>query len=421
MDGKEYLKLNRKNAKKYSVYKKQGYVGYFKIESDFIEKSLIISQPHHHVFAGYYDINNVSPDGRYLFFLSVSKHASPKHSKADIYLYELATGESRKLTSTKAWCWQQGARVRWNPNNSKELLFNDYRDGSYLCMKLNIENGHIEVLSHFPLYDIDFNKQIGYGLDFKRLQKFRPGYGYCKGSYCCANEHSPKENGLYAVDLLSQRKRTLFSLSQLASQVESKPEDFHYLNHICVSPSGKRVMFFHLWTRNSLDMWKMRLLVTNADGTDLKEIECSDTISHYSWIDDDRLMVTRVLMQGPCYIIYNCENGTKRIIENNDLINDGHPSFLGRDGRFISDTYPLTNSLQTLFMSNINGKSFVPLLTAFSDPRYFIEKRCDMHPRLDMLTNTINVDSTFSDGLKKIILLKMGRYCNGGNKDEHQS
>ena len=405
MTGKEYLKFNKNNAKEYSMLKRAGYAGYMKVESSHITDYRIITLPDRHVFAGYYDIDNVSNDGNFLFFLSVPKYANPKFHKALIHLYEIETGQIRNISSTHAWCWQQGARVRWNPYEQNELIYNDYINCEYVCFSVNIKNGQRKRFSTLPIYDLNCDKKIGYGLNFRRLQWLRPGYGYVKGQSISRRSYAPDNDGLYCVDLQSQKRKLLFSLAQLAEQVDYESTDYHYLNHICVSPTGKRIMFFHLWTKDSLDMWRMRMLITDSEGAYIKVLEDADVISHYAWIDDDKIMATKVHSGKSCYVIYDCESGEKEKIENKHLINDGHPSLIGDSGNFISDTYPLDNSMQTLFLSNLNGLEYKPLLTAFSDPRYYIEKRCDMHPRLDENTKTINLDSTFTDGVRKIILL----------------
>jgi hypothetical protein len=239
------------------------------------------------------------------------------------------------------------------------------------------------------------------------LQSLRPGYGYSRGKDFTKKALAPVDDGVFAVDLKTKAVSLLYSLKDLAEQVVSKPTDFHYINHISVSPDGKRFMFFHLWTKDSLDMWKMRLLVSDINGSNLIELEREDIISHYSWIDSNRLMVTKVANKEPCYVIYDLRTGSKEIIQNYKLINDGHPTFFENKREFVSDTYPLENCMQTMFFSSIENNSYIPILEAFSDPRLYIEKRCDMHPRFDGKHSAINIDSTFSMGLRKIIFLKI--------------
>ena len=156
-------------------------------------------------------------------------------------------------------------------------------------------------------------------------------------------------------------------------------------------------------------MWKMRLLVSDIDGSNLVELEREEIISHYTWIDSDNIMVTKITNKEPCYVVYNLNNGSKELIQNDKLINDGHPTFFENKKEFVSDTYPLENCIQTLFFSSIEQDIHIPVLEAFSDPRLYIEKRCDMHPRFDAIHDLINIDSTFSGGVRKVVFLKITR------------
>lgn len=406
MEGKAYLKMNKDGAKRYPSLKKQGFAEFLKINNTIVESYNVISHPAKHTFAGYYDLQNVSPDGSKMFYLTVPRNASPKCNKASIYVYDINANVSIKIGCTTAWCWQQGCRLRWMPGSSSKLVYNDFVHGSYISRVIDIGSGTVADFAPTALYDIAFQSETGISLNFQRLQSLRPGYGYSRGKDRSKKLLAPADDGVFAVDLNSKSVRLLYSLKDLSEQVVSKSTDYHYINHISVSPDGKRFMFFHLWTKDSLDMWKMRLLVSNIDGSNLVELECEDIISHYSWIDSNRLMVTKVSNKEPCYIIYDLSTGDKEIIQNAKLINDGHPTFFENKKEFISDTYPLSNCIQTMFFSSIENDKYVPILEAFSDPRLYIEKRCDMHPRFDERNNMISVDSTFSGGLRKVILLK---------------
>lgn len=407
MEGKAYLKMNRRKAKRYSLLKKQGFSGFLQANHKMVESYNVISHSKKHVFAGYYDLQNVSFDGVKMCYLVVPRNGLPKINKAAIYIYDTNTRTSKRIGSTSAWCWQQGCRLRWMPESSSKLIYNDFIGGKYLSRVVDINSGDISEFAPIALYDISFAAKTGLSLNFQRLQSLRPGYGYCKRKGLTKLSVAPRDDGVLAVDLNTNEVKLLYTLQELAAQVVSKPTDFHYINHISVAPDGKRFMFFHLWTKGPLDMWRMRLLVSDIDGTNLIELEREDIISHYSWIDNNRLMVTKVADKKPCYIIYDLATGDKRLIQNDKLINDGHPSFCENKKTFVSDTYPLENCMQTLFLSSIDNNMYVPILKSFSDPRLYIEKRCDMHPRLDEKHDLINLDSTFSGGLRRIIILKI--------------
>ena len=165
-------------------------------------------------------------------------------------------------------------------------------------------------------------------------------------------------------------------------------------------------MYFHLWTKGPLDLWKMRMIISYSDGSNRKIVTENDLVSHYTWIDDDRLLFTKETCGTFNYCIYNALTNKTVEIESNLINNDGHPTMI-TNNLFISDTYPLEHCMQKLFLFDIKTKRCTTILEAFSDPRLYIEKRCDMHPRINRKNKLINIDSSFRNGIRSIILINL--------------
>ena len=80
-------------------------------------------------------------------------------------------------------------------------------------------------------------------------------------------------------------------------------------------------------------------------------IEDKLTVSHYTWRDDNNILITAVDKNNnkTYYIIYDIEKMSKMILSNRFLNKDGHPSF-SKDKKFIiSDTYPDINNNQDYY------------------------------------------------------------------------
>ena len=107
------------------------------------------------------------------------------------------------------------------------------------------------------------------------------------------------------------------------------------------------------------------------------------------------------------YWIYDVNNLGCSEIDAQGLINDGHPTMLRNKSVFVSDTYPLEHSCQALFLYDMHARKKETIFEGFSDPRLYIEKRCDLHPKISKGKNLINVDSTYKGGVRSVILLKM--------------
>jgi len=110
------------------------------------------------------------------------------------------------------------------------------------------------------------------------------------------------------------------------------------------------------------------------------------------------------------YIIYDLKKNTRKIIQSNYLLKDGHPSYLAEKTTIISDTYPLKWSRQHLFQISEIGNNYAELLNIYSDPRLYDEKRCDLHPRVTPDNRIVTVDSTFSEKKRSVILIRLKSY-----------
>ena len=400
-----YVIKNELFAKRYKEFKQAGFTGKIDINSMIIKNYTIYGRRRYHTFFGYYDLQQLNSDNNKILVLQVGKNANPRYNKAKVFFIDLLDGHYHFICTTRAWCWQQGARVRWCDDDNNFILVNKKIKNSFVCQKINIYTKKVSATYPIAFYDFSFSSKIGLSLDFSRLQTMRPGYGYSSIKDKSISDIAPKI-GITKFELNSNTLKNIISLEELSKDVDSNPLDHHYINHISISPDGTKFIFFHLWARNEIDMWKMRLLLSDMDGN-VTEIERNEIISHYCWINNDELLVTRINKKKDySFIIYNLTTGERRIINNNYLVQDGHPCILKNRNDFITDTYPDESSFQEIFISNIqNGDKKIQLIKIFSDPRLYIEKRCDLHPRLK--NKILTIDSTFSDGVRKVLVMDL--------------
>ena len=371
-------------------------------------QTTIFSLPHKHVFFGYYDFSQFDNSEKRLLVHTVDKKAHTSKSKAEIGYFNIDNNKYTKITNTSAWSWQQGARLRWNPLDNNQILYNDVSDNEYCTKIWDIENNKCIKTFCAALYDIDPKMKYGLSLNFSRLQRLRPGYGYNVLEDLTEGEQAPKYDGIFYVDLDSNSKKLIISLHMLANMMQDKEANEHYINHISIAPDGKHFIFFHIWTLKDSKAWKTRLYVCEPTGRELKQLECVDRVSHYDWKNNNEIMVTCYdTNKNQYYCVYNIEDGTKTILKDKCLELDGHPSFMKQGKEFISDTYPKEHSLQTLYHYNLSTKVYTPLIRIHSDARYFDEKRCDLHPKVSKSEKYITVDSLFEQGCRKVILFNL--------------
>lgn len=158
-----------------------------------------LSSPAYHIYRGYYDLRYMDSKGE-LFLchrLPVKAHTN-RDTKCEIGYYELKKLEFTKLAETNAWCWQQGSRLRWYPQNAKWVMFNDVSGDSYCTRIVDIETKKEVKKIDYPIYDISSDCKWGISLNYSRLQRLRPGYGYNYFEDKTLNQNAPSDDGLYA-------------------------------------------------------------------------------------------------------------------------------------------------------------------------------------------------------------------------------
>lgn len=368
------------------------------------------AQKDKHVFFGYYDIPQLDAREERLLVHVVRKGADASKDRAELGYCCVASGRYVPCAHTNAWCWQQGSRLRWHPTERDTVLFNDMRNGRYLTRVVNLEAGKTLSVIREPLYDLDPTGTFGLSVNFSRLQRLRPGYGYSTLPDQTAGQAAPAADGIFYVDIAKNKEELIISLADLAAEVKDPSADEHYINHVSISPDGKKFMFFHIWTLKEDTHWKTRLCVYDLERGELKVLEEQDRVSHYDWIGSDRLIITCWDKdRRQYYCTYDVITGEKARLANKELAHDGHPTYLPAEDIFISDTYPLANDMQTLFEYDVKKDSYRPIIRLYSEPKLYDEKRCDLHPRLSASGKYITLDTTCQHGVKQVLLIKNWR------------
>ena len=219
-----------------------------KIISSSWENCKIYEDNSKHVFFGYYDIQQFNKAQDKLLLTKVNRNAETKKDAAELLWIDMKNEEEHSITNTSAWCWQQGARLRWHPFENDVVLFNDCVEGHYITRLWNIVDN--KETGRFPraIYDITPDMKYGFTLNYSRLQRLRPGYGYNTLPDDTQNIKAPKDDGLFCVDLETRDVSLMVSLAELSERSPESIELWNYINHISVSPSGQRLIFFHVWT-----------------------------------------------------------------------------------------------------------------------------------------------------------------------------
>lgn len=379
----------------------------FQILDSSVEKTYVIENPKGHIFCGYFDVKPNNPYNENEILVGMlNKNAKMGKDSMEIAIADYINNKIRLVTSTRAWNWQMGSRLRWSKRKNV-ILYNDYYKDKYCCVAYDILQRKVIKRIPYALYDISDSEKIGLTINFSRLQRLRAGYGYNNIDDFTKEENASGEDGLFLVNLDSEEKSLLISYKKLSSMMPESINKQCYINHISFSPDEKKAMFFFIWKIEEKPGWKATLWVIDIETRIAKCLEKVDQVSHYDWKDNNTLLITgsKNNTRTGFYREYNCLNGTYVEICNENLHKDGHPVYSREFHGFYSDTYPDKKCRQTLFKYDF--EKYIPLLRVYHDPRMFGEKRCDLHPHYFSNTEMIAIDTTYDKNKRKIILIRM--------------
>lgn len=353
-------------------------------------------------------------------------HVPTSADVADVVTVDETTGRVERIGGTRAWNWQQGARQRWLPAVGRRVVaFNVESSSGFGCRIVDLASGSERMLPA-PLYEVFDSGDFGLSLDFARLYRCQPGYGYDDG-------HAPgrsleRDTGIRRVSLSSARIDTIVTTEDVVRHLGLDASDgLHYLTHIQISPDGRRMAFIHRCFLRSGALVNNFLLAT-TQGTDLRLL-VSDKVSHFDWIDDSRIIAwcrvnpvarrlkesrlmglakplyrlsrrirwnpVRQTLYNECFREFDVDEGTVVSVGKGVLEEDGHPQVHPhRKNIWIVDTYPDTTGHMSLILFDASRErrfdvTTIPTQMSIRETTW----RCDLHPRWAPEGDRVCIDS----------------------------
>lgn len=397
---------------------------------------------HQSSFFGYYTRSPWNRSGDILFQETRGRgaRASVNHPLV-VKVFRPITSEVISLGETYAWNWQQGCMLQWLGPKGDRVIYNAYdpHDDAYRSVIVELTSGRAMTICQ-PIYSVNPQGTHALTLNFSRLAKLRPDYGYF-------NKKSPEklglsEDGIWTVDLVRNESRLILSLKEIIESGEKEPqmdadkrglgafrkyEDpghmaglEHKVNHIDISPDGKRFLFLHRWFT---DRGKMtRLLTADVEGNNLCCLANDEMVSHCIWKparvraqaseagpgtvracagrpperpgnERQILAYARKKAIGDRYFLFTDQSSEYQIIGEGLLNEDGHPSFSPEGRWLLTDTYPGKDRMSSLILFDLRDKRRIELGAFFQPYRFSGELRCDLHPRWSLDRRFVSFDS----------------------------
>ena len=380
----------------------------------------------------------------------------------EIGYYDVKTGVWNKVDESDSYNWPQGSMLQWIPGagNENKLIFNLSKDNRLISRIHDIRNGESKDIN-WPIYGLTPDGKKSISIDLERSH-FTIAYHYESVVNQEKNQRIAPGDGIFEIDLELNTKKCIISITDIIS-VDFEPyfdNCRHWLEHVMVSPSGKRFCFLHRFSPMGNDNVRItRLCVADIDGSNLQVIDNWRNFawSHFGWNSDDTFSIytyekkvkpsdmtihpivnhtdtaipaqnnsiktilanlipvslkdkVRILLRGQkSYYQYYELKGNRFCLKQSwrkfEFSIDGHQNFTHDCKYMIADSYPDGNCYQHLMIYNVeNGK----LLTIAKIYAGLHRKpgTCDLHPKLCRNNNLLMVDSAYN-GKHHILLFEL--------------
>lgn len=345
-------------------------------------------------FFGYYDKCPWDSTGRYVLCNRVENawKQPDNDSVAELILIDTHEGNAvRVLGTTRCWNVQQGCMLQWLDDS--RVIYNDFRDGSFCAVVLDVFSGESRVLP-MPVYSVAADGSFALTLDFTRLHRLRPGYGYCNLPEQTAGEKCPDKTCIWRMELATGEFTPLFRYADLAA-LEPRPEmdgAEHKVNHLMIAPDGKRFMVLHRWLVGGRKF--TRLVTGDCVGGGLRCVLDDDFVSHCCWKNSGEILTfAQKKGQGRGYFLLR-DGGADCVHLWQSLVGDGHPTY-GPDGRVVTDSYPDRRRVANIYILEEDRPEPKVVARVFAPFRYDNDVRCDLHPRWSRDGKEVCFDGVF--------------------------
>jgi hypothetical protein len=375
--------------------------------------------PKFHWF-GYYDKLQFDPSSRYVLGMETAfENRSPApEDSIDVGMIDLKADDKwTRLSSTKAWCWQQGCMLQWLPGSKTDVIYNDREGDRFVSRILNVRTGKSRTLPG-PIYSVSPDAKWAIYPDFRRLHDLRPGYGYAGIPDPNRDVDAPENAGIWRMNLESGKTELLVPIRQ-ALDVKGGNHDWanskHWFNHLLYSPSGKRFIFLHRWKGPKTgNTFATRMITADADGRNLYAADPNGKTSHFIWRDDEHILAWAWHpSHGDKFYLFRDRTDQVEVVGKDVMVVNGHCTYLpqanGKPGAdwILNDTYPDKDRLQHPYLYQVKTGRRFPLGHFASPPEYTGEWRVDNHPRFSPDGKLVTIDSPHGGNGRQIYLIEI--------------
>ena len=233
--------------------------------------------------------------------------------------------------------------LRWMPSAPESLIvYNSREKDSFVSRIRNVFTGESRHLP-LPVYAVSNDGKLALSVNFARIHKMRPGYGYAGLPDPWEDELTPADDGIYLMNIETGEYKLIMSIKQIVEFKHKSNMDGckHYFNHLLFNPDNSRFLFLHRWILIGSTSLQTRLLTANPDGSDIYCLADDDMVSHFDWKNPKQILAwARQRKIGDRYFLFTDRSDKVEVIGEGVLTSDGHCSY-SPDGKWLlTDTYP---------------------------------------------------------------------------------
>lgn len=354
-------------------------------------------------FFGYYDICPWDArEERILYLQAPFRDREPEpEDKVTTNILEIESGKREIVSETKAWNFQQGCMLHWMPpDNESKIIFNRRLEDRFAAVELDIATGRQRELSA-PIAALSHDGKMAAGLNFARIARTRPGYGYTGLPDPYENENHPENDGLYIIDTSSGESKLIVSMAQIRDLPDApgalKLEKM-WFNHAIFNADATRLSIL---VRYEVDMGSKKkrftaMFTVKTDGSDLRKVFDYGLVSHYDWRGADEVATWADLGREaePHYYMYNHATGQNSRVMPKLTVRDGHFSYDGELRRVLTDSFLGEKNCRDMVIYDTETDEMKTLGRFHSMEPLSGPIRCDLHPRWNRSFTKAAFDST---------------------------
>ena len=383
--------------------------------------------------------------------------------KVAVGFYDIKTGEWNPIGESDSYNWPQGCMLQWIPGtgNEDKAIYNTSKDNHHIAKLFDIKTGAEKEIS-WAIYGITPDGKKSLTIDMDRAHWTR---GYHYESVIRPEFDVPvlAGDGIFEIDLEKNTRKLLIPIEDIIKTDYDPSFDNakHWIEHIMISPNGKRFCFLHRFSPvDNYLQYTTRLILANIDGSNLSVVEGWRTTnwSHFGWDGDDAFSIyayersipysgirlstnasnsadkknvsliskvkkyfslvvpesmkkeLRIAIRGQkSYYQYYVINNSIAVLDENIVIRDfdidGHQSYTNNGRYMITDSYPDYNKYQRLIIYDKQHKKSLVIARIFAA----LDKKpgsCDLHPKLCYNNDYLMVDTAYN-GEHHMILFKL--------------